>query len=173
MTLPVLVAKVMISTASATNLEWSKKPNGGISTYKKGVYCGPGWGYTYKDILDGKISEMPEAVDAIDRACQAHDVCYEENGYLTQGCNLVLTADLAAVVVSSQATGEQRVDAAVMAAIFFVESQTIDLGQMAVKEYSRMRDRMLGYVGESMHTLEQAINREILMRSSMPGWAVP
>jgi len=160
------------SRASATNLELKKTANG-YSTYKSGVYCGPGWGFTYQDILDGKISQMPKAIDAIDEACRLHDTCYHENGYFTQGCNLVLSADLAKVVIDPKSTAEQRVDAAIMAAIFFRESQSIDIaaggGRKVVKgaqwtrrKYDEVRDRMLGYMGQSMHTLEQAILREMM-----------
>ncbi len=163
MPLPVLVTAAMVSAGS--KLQWSKQPNGGISTYKRGAYCGPGWGFTYKDILEGKISKLPGAVDAIDAACKAHDHCYEENGYLTQGCNLVLTVDLAKVVVASDSSPQQRVDAAIMAAIFFVESQTIDLGRLAKDEHDRMRDRILGYLGHAHYTLEQAITKEIMSRA--------
>lgn len=112
------------------------------------------------------LRSLPKAVDAIDEACKAHDTCYEENGYLTQGCNLVLTVDLVKVVLSENSSAQQKADAAIMAAIFFIESQTIDLGRMAQQEYDRMRDRMLGYMGEATHTLEQAINREIMARSN-------
>ncbi|HEX2555930.1 MAG TPA: hypothetical protein VHL98_19695 [Microvirga sp.] len=166
MPVPVLVAAYF--TSGASNLEMSRKPNGGISTYKKGLYCGPGWGFTIQDLLDGKIKEMPKAIDAIDEACRLHDTCYQEHGYFTQGCNLVLTVDLVKVVFSNSSTPNQRVDAAIMAAIFLVESQTIDLGKMAKQEYDRMRDRMIGYLGESTHTLEQAINREMMLRTASP-----
>ncbi|MBR1232021.1 hypothetical protein [Bradyrhizobium sp. AUGA SZCCT0182] len=172
MPLPVLVVALMASSASATNLQIKKNPNG-YSTYRKGVYCGPGWGFTYQDLLDGKIKQMPKAIDAIDEACRLHDTCYQENGYVTQGCNLVLSADLAKVVIDPKSTPEQRVDAAIMAAIFFLESQSIDLategGRKAIKgaqwtrrKYDQVRDRMLGYMGQSMHTLEQAILREMM-----------
>ena len=111
---------------------------------------------------------MPKAIDAIDEACRLHDTCYEENGYLTQGCNLVLTANLVDVIVAADSTPKQRAAATIMAAIFFVESQTIDVGVMGKRESDRMYDRMVGYMGEQMHTLEQAINREIMMRSMAP-----
>jgi hypothetical protein len=166
---PVLVG--FVYAYRNTNLEW-RRGDTGISTYKKGVYCGPGWGYTYQDILDGKIQTMPEAIDAIDAACRAHDECYAENGYLTQGCNLVLTTDLVSVVTSPSSTPQQRADAALMAAIFFIELQTIDVGAMAAKEASRTRERILGYIGRKTHTLEQAIKREIMRRSG-PGVGLP
>jgi hypothetical protein len=119
---------------------------------------------------------MPKAIDAIDEACRLHDTCYEENGYTTQGCNLVLSADLAKVVVDPKSTPQQRCDAAIMAAIFFIESQSVDLatagGRKAAKgaqwtrqKYDQVRERMLGYIGQSMHTLEQAILREMMNHS--------
>ena len=172
MPLPILVVALMASSSSATNLQ-VKRTSNGYSTYKRGIYCGPGWGFTYQDLLDGKIKQMPKAIDAIDEACRLHDTCYYENGYLTQGCNLVLSVNLAKVVVDPKSTPEQRVDAALMAAIFFLESQSIDLategGRKAVKgaqwtrqKYDQVRDRLLGYMGQSMHTLEQAILREMM-----------
>jgi hypothetical protein len=172
MPLPVIVAALMASSSSATNLQ-VKKTSNGYSTYRRGVYCGPGWGFTYQDLLDGTIKQMPRAIDAIDEACRLHDTCYQDNGYFTQGCNLVLSADLAKVVADPKSTPEQRVDAAIMAAIFFLESQSIDLaregGRKAAKgaqwtrrKYDQVHDRLLGYMGRSMHTLEQAILREMM-----------
>lgn len=148
-----------------TNLEFSRKTPDGISTYKKGLYCGPGWGFTYQDVLDGKIKKLPEAVDAIDAACKAHHQCYKDNGYFTQGCNLVLSVDLVKIISAESSTNQQRIDAVIMAAIFFVETQTIDLGVMAKREIDTMRDRMLGYLSTSLFSLEQAIQREIMSRS--------
>lgn len=162
-----LIPTLMVAVGS--KLELARQSSGGTSTYKGGNYCGPAWGYTYQDILDGKIKELPAAVDAIDEACKAHDYCYQENGYFTQGCNLVLSADLAKVVIAQDSTPQQRVDAAVMAAVFLIETQTIDLGVILKEEAGRMRDRMLGYMGTQAHTLEQAIQREMMNRTAMPG----
>jgi hypothetical protein len=148
-----------------SRLEWSKKTavtSNATSTYKGGNYCGPGWGFTYKDILDGRVRQLPAAIDAIDEACKVHDYCYEENGYFTQGCNLVLTYDLVKVVVSKDASPQQRVDAVLMAAIFFIESQTIDLGVMAKEKVSELKNRLEGLIAHSAMTLEQAINKELL-----------
>src|SRR4051812_7832787 len=104
MPLPAFTAAI----TKVTNLEWSEKPDGGVSIYKNGIYCGPGWGYTYKDILDGKIKEMPKAIDAIDEACRLHDPCYEENGYFAQGSNMVLSANLVDVIVAADSPPKQR-----------------------------------------------------------------
>lgn len=154
-----------------SKLSWSAKQsvNGiGTSTYRGGVYCGPKWGFTYKDILDGRIRDLPTAVDAIDEACKLHDYCYEENGYFTQGCNLVLTVDLVKVAIGKDSTPQQRLDAVLMAAVFFVESQTIDVGVLAKNQIAEMRDRLMGRISQMGMTLEQAITREVLGRSMPP-----
>jgi hypothetical protein len=148
-----------------TKLEWSKKvtvSKDAVSTYKGGKYCGPGWGFTYKDILDGKIRQLPGAVDAIDEACKLHDYCYEENGYFTQGCNLVLTYDLVGVVINTGSTPQQRLDAVLMAAVFFIESQTVDLAVLAKDKMIELRNRLEGVLATSTMTLEQAITNELL-----------
>lgn len=162
-------SSTMIRTGSTnldySKLEWSKKDlvaGRGVSTYKGGNYCGPGWGFTYKDILDGRIRQLPAAVDAIDEACKLHDYCYEENGHLTQGCNLVLTVDLVKVATSADSTPQQRLDAVLMAAIFFIESQTIDLGVLAKNKVNELRTRLEGVLAEAGMTLEMAITKELM-----------
>jgi len=164
-----IMAGALINTggtpATFSNLSVAQKGKGVYSTYKGGNYCGPGWGFTYHDILDGKIRSLPKAIDAIDEACKAHDYCYSENGYFTQGCNLVLTYDLVKVVTDDNSTPQQRVDAVVMAAIFFIESQTIDLGKLANEKAVKMRNRILGSIASGGATLEQAIKKEIFARS--------
>jgi hypothetical protein len=168
-----LLAGALINTGTSgealSKLEYSKKASSVTSTYKGGRYCGPGWGFTYRDILDGKIRQLPRAIDAIDEACKMHDYCYQENGYFTQGCNLVLTYDLVQVVLDQRSTAQQRLDAVLMAAIFFVESQTIDLGVLAKREVAEMKSRLLGYISQAGATLESAIKKEMRMR----GAAIP
>lgn len=145
-----------------SKLSWSKKSSvigRGTSTYRGGNYCGPGWGFTYRDILDGKIAKMPAAVDAIDEACMLHDYCYAENGYFTQGCNLVLTVNLVDVVTNASSTPQQRLDAALMAAVFFIESQTLDLAVMGKREMIRLKHELEAMLSASAMTLEQAITK--------------
>jgi hypothetical protein len=125
-----------------------------------------GWGFTYKDILDGTIREMPQAIDAIDEACRMHDYCYEENGYLTQGCNLVLSYDLMQIVVNQKSSPQQRLDAVLMAAVFFIESQTLDLGVLARNEAIELKNRILGSISQGVGTLENAIKREMRARGA-------
>lgn len=102
---------------------------------------------------------MPAAIDAIDEACMLHDYCYSENGYFTQGCNLVLTYNLVEVVVGQKSTPQQRLDAALMAAIFFIESQTLDLVVMGKRETLDLKHRLESMLTESAMTLEQAITK--------------
>ncbi len=170
-----ITAGIVISTGTTksqlSKLEWSnknalKEGANRVSTYKGGKYCGPGWGFTYKDILDGTIKAMPAAIDAIDEACKAHDHCYEENGYATQGCNLVLTYDLVKIVTDEKSTSQQRTDAVIMAVIFFVESQTIDLGKLALDEVRSMKNRLLGNLKNSLNTVETEIKREMRLRGT-------
>ena len=166
---PTIALGLMLFTGSTnkdfSNLTWSKKASvigQGVSTYKGGKYCGPGWGFTYKDILDGKISQLPDAVDAIDEACKMHDYCYSENGYFTQGCNLVLTYNLVDVVTSKDSTPQQRLDATLMAAVFFIESQTLDLGVMGQREVLDLKSRLEGLITESAMSLEHAITNVLV-----------
>lgn len=163
---PTIALGLMLFTGSTngdfSKLTWSKKASvvgKATSTYKGGSYCGPGWGFTYKDILEDRIAKMPAAIDAIDEACMLHDYCYSENGYFTQGCNLVLTYNLVEVVVGQKSTPQQRLDAALMAAIFFIESQTLDLVVMGKRETLDLKHRLESMLTESAMTLEQAITK--------------
>jgi hypothetical protein len=174
-----ILGNTAVSTGSTrsewSNLEWQKKKDSlgrdGTSTYKNGNYCGPGWGFTYHDILDGKIKEMPAAIDAIDEACKRHDLCYHENGYFTQECNTVLTVDLVKVISSGSSTPQQRLDAALMAAIFAYEAIVIDgklkPAALTVQQLNKIRDRMLAHIANGMASMEDAIKREVLNRSMM------
>jgi len=168
--LAVLVAGVLVNSGTSrselTKLTISRKSQQAVSTYRGGNYCGPGWGFTYKDILEGNIRNMPDAIDAIDEACKAHDYCYEENGYFAQGCNLVLSYDLVQVITDEQSSSQQRIDATIMAAIFFIESQTIDLGILAKKEIVGIRNRIFGHLVHAHGTVESAIKRELNLRGA-------
>jgi hypothetical protein len=144
-----------------TALQAKSMPGGGTSTYAGGQYCGPGWGFTYKDILSGKIKSMPKAIDAIDEACKGHDECYEEGGYLTAGCNLVLTSKLVEIIKSDSSTSQQKVDAAVMAAIFFIEGFAVDPIANPKKNTKEFRDQIAGLFRKAEYTMEQAINRAL------------
>jgi hypothetical protein len=69
---------------------------------------------------------MPDAIDAIDQACRRHDQCYFDHGWFTQTCNVQLATDLVTIIRSPASSPQQRVDAAVMAAVFAVEAELID-----------------------------------------------
>lgn len=84
-------------------------------------YCGPGWGFTKEDVISGKIAEMPEAIDEIDKACKVHDQCYADHGYFNQACNEQLRTDLLKIVSSPGSSPQERMDAAIMAGIFRAE----------------------------------------------------
>ncbi len=165
-----LITGVLINTGNngekLTKLTWSQKNATATSTYKGGKYCGPGWGFTYQDILDGNIRELPQSIDAIDEACKMHDYCYHENGYFTQGCNLVLTYDLVKVVVDYKSAPQQRLDAVLMAAIFFIESQTIDLGIIAKEEALKIKSQILSNIYEAGNTLQTAIKNQMRARGA-------
>lgn len=102
-----------------------KLPNGkrgfGVSTYMESNYCGPHWGFTSQDVLSGTIAEMPEAINAIDKACQAHDQCYADHGYFNQACNEQLRTDLLRIVSDPHSSSSERMDASIMAGIFWTE----------------------------------------------------
>ncbi len=69
---------------------------------------------------------MPDAVDVIDEACRRHDQCYFDHGWFSRECNVRLAANLVAIIRSPTSAPQQRVDAAVMAAVFAVEADLID-----------------------------------------------
>jgi hypothetical protein len=69
---------------------------------------------------------MPDAIDAIDDACRHHDQCYFDRGWFSRDCNVHLTRELVEIVRAPTSTAQQRVDAAVMAAVFAVEADGID-----------------------------------------------
>jgi len=132
---PSAPARVAVSSASATatttptasggawtRLEWSGQGDGKTSTYSGGVYCGPGWGFVVQDVDSGKIAKLPDAIDAIDRACKRHDQCYNDHGYFTRSCNLRLAADLMNVIRDANSSSQMRGDAVVMAAVFTYEA---------------------------------------------------
>jgi hypothetical protein len=122
---------------TASRLEWKRAPGGGVSSYRRGLYCGPGWGFTREDVLSGRIAKLPEAIDAIDAACQRHDQCYHDRGYFTYDCNLALSRDLVAILTARGSTPQQRLDAVIMAGIFGFEALTLDL---VVDLYRGFRD---------------------------------
>ena len=49
-----------------------------------------------------------------------------------------------------------------MAAVFFIESQTIDLGVIAKDEMLSLKHQLEGMIGESPMTLELAINNLLM-----------
>jgi len=106
-----------------SNLQFQIEPNGGLSVYKPGYYCGPGWGFTKQDIVSGRIKQLPGAYDAIDNACKNHDQCYADNGYFSLSCDFRLVGNLAEIVTSPNSSSQKRLDAAVMAAYFAIEIQ--------------------------------------------------
>jgi hypothetical protein len=140
-----------------SRLEWRAMPGGGTSTYRGGLYCGPGWGFTREDLRTGRIREMPAAIDAIDAACRRHDQCYFDHGYFTRECNVALVGDLVAVIVASESTFQQRFDAAIMAGIFEVESLTMDVGMSVYRDlrgdFERLFDQGL--------SMEAVIQRQL------------
>jgi len=137
-----------------TRLEWRKMPGGGVSTYRGGRYCGPGWGFTRDDVVSGRIRELPAAIDAIDAACRSHDQCYADRGYFTAECNRALASDLLEVILSKDSTAQQRIDAAIMAAIFEVESLTLDIAVGAYRELRWDMERLFYLL-----SMEDAIRR--------------
>lgn len=133
-------------------------PSGGTSSYKDGKYCGPGWGFTIEDVRSGKIKEMPAALDAIDAACKAHDQCYQDHGYFTQECNLNLAKTLREIVQSPSSSKQQRMDAAIIAAVFEVEAIYFDpLAKPASNTYRYVKTQISGLWGKGKMTMQQVI----------------
>ncbi len=119
-------ASAAVAWRRHSRLEVRSLPDAGYSTYRGGRYCGPGWGFVRQDVERGKIAALPDALDAIDEACRHHDQCYHDNGWWSQQCNVRLAAELAVIVRSPMSTPQQRVDAAVMAAVFAIEAVGVD-----------------------------------------------
>ena len=135
-----------------SRLQW-RKVGQGTSTYNGGNCCGPGWGFTYQDVLDGKIRGMPAAIDEIDAACKRHDECYGDSGYLTADCDLVLTKDLLGVISNPNSTSQKRFDAVVMAALFVIEGFILDPFLRPNEKTKALRDRISGLFAKGNATI--------------------
>jgi hypothetical protein len=140
-----------------SRLEWNRMPAGGISTYHGGAYCGPGWGFTADDVASGRLRELPHAIDAIDAACRRHDQCYADRGYFAQDCNLALSRDLVAILLSKGSSYQQRLDAAVMAGVFGLEALIVD---PVVGEYRQLRNSFETLFRQGF-SMEAIINRHM------------
>ena len=142
---------------------------GGLSTYDGGYYCGPGWGFTREDVESGKLAELPEAIDAIDRACKAHDQCYLDDGYFSQSCDRLLIGDLKTVVADPKASDQQRRDAAIMAAYFYIQINTIEKARRArenAAEQARRIQRTIDVHWHGMMTMKHTIDLILLQERS-------
>lgn len=145
-----------------TNLGVWRMSNG-VSMYWGGNFCGPGWGYTRQDVENRTIAAIPEAVDAIDRACKAHDQCYADNGYFMKMCNVKLASDLRAIVLDPGETMQRRRDAYVMAAIFEIEARRLDWVLRPTSEtYQALYVFMSGAWARTSRTMESVINEAYL-----------
>lgn len=159
---PTYLTYQVLTVARASRLEWKSQPEGGVSTYQGGRYCGPGWGFTKQDVESGRVARLPAAIDAIDEACQRHDQCYQDHGYFTQRCNVQLATELTGVIVSMSSTPQQRYDAALMAAIFATEAQVdpaLKLGHRAYQGLERYYRELLDSGAQFMFAIEQGIMR--------------
>jgi hypothetical protein len=140
-----------------SHLEWKRMPGGGTSTYRRGLYCGPGWGFVRMDVISGRIRNLPAAIDAIDAACARHDQCYDDRGYFTGACNAALARDLARIVIANDSTPQQRLDAAIMAGIFQLEALSLDI---LVGSYRDLRDSFERIFRENF-SMEAVIQRQL------------
>lgn len=162
-----------------SRLEVRRMPKGGISTYRGGRYCGPGWGWSFvrKDVESGKIAHMPEAIDVIDDACRRHDQCYDDNGWFFRDCNVRLARELVEIVRAPTNTAQQRMDAAVMAAVFAVEADGIDPWlRPAVDLASAVRLRLCAAVDslfQGTTTMLWVIEQEIYRINGVPRYGLP
>lgn len=144
----------------SSKLQWQEKPGGGVSTYKGGVYCGPGWGFTKEDVISGRIRSLPKAIDAIDEACEHHDQCYRNQGYFWQSCNVGLARDLVKVIIDPKSSSQQRMDATIMASIFSMEARYIDpLAYPSSFSYQYLKSSIENLWKNGRLTMEQVMNQ--------------
>lgn len=152
-----------------TRLEWKARPDGGIFNYHGGNYCGPGWGFTLQDVVLRRIDILPEAKDAIDRACAAHDQCYADHGYFTRSCNVQLAAQLSGVIFAPDSSGQQRIDAAIIAAIFATGAARVDPWAKPLYLTYETLEREYRQALKAGATFLQTIDRGIRQLYGMPG----
>lgn len=128
-----------------------------------GNYCGPGWGFTFEDVQSGKIAGMPEAINAVDRACAMHDDCYGTQGYLALECNVTLVGNLADILSNPDPTAKERRWAAIVAAYFAVEVVTIDA---AIFPARVIRDKLEVFWRQGNATMADAMGQVVRLFSS-------
>lgn len=127
----------------------------GLSVYRGGNYCGPGWGFTSQDVESGRILRMPQAFDAIDQVCRLHDQCFADQGYFAISCDFALTRRLTDVVFKSESTPTQRLDAVVIAAYFLVQIALIDLPVASYRSIHKRLKTKFFEGAQMLHVIEQ------------------
>ena len=143
-----------------SKLQWNSKTGQGVSTYAGGLYCGPGWGFTKEDVVSGKITTLPKAIDAIDEACAIHDQCYQDYGYFSSSCNEGLALNLVKIIKNPKSSSQQRLDAVIMAAIFHLEAKKVDpIVSSAKFSYSFMKIQITSLWKSGNRTLGQIMTQ--------------
>lgn len=143
-----------------SNIILDKKPNSDgftMSVYRGGTYCGPGWGFTRQDLEAKNLTELPQALDAIDLACQAHDQGYKDNGYWDIASDKKLISDLRVVVRTPTASFQQRFDAVVISSYFVVQSNVT----IRVSETKKLYQSIQAMFMLGQFTMQQVIEHHI------------
>ncbi len=149
----------------------------GLSVRSGGFYCGPGWGYTYADLRDGRTATLEVPSDLIDRACAIHDECYASNGYFYAACDVDLRERLVQVRLDPRASPEQKFDASVMLAWFLVQVGSVGVARTllvdgpstaAERMGLRMRALIEGMLAAGA-TLQSTVERGIAEWMANPG----
>ncbi len=78
--------------------EVSQDKYSGLAIY--GNWCGPNH--------PSDMDKADEPIDRLDQACQAHDLCYEEQGYLSCECDRQLTISVSSDLREGHFSGDQH-----------------------------------------------------------------
>lgn len=97
-----------------------------------GNWCGPGHG--------GTSHNNPPPTDAVDAACMRHDLCYNEKGYFSCECDLLLLAELPTAIATEAERGNVRAVSAGEAIMAYFTVQTSKLSCPIVKPIDIIAD---------------------------------
>jgi hypothetical protein len=82
----ILAAPISVIGLSACATTGNPETAGDFRVYEN--WCGPG---------HPRPGETPTPINDVDRACQTHDQCYADHGYLDRGCDDQLVARLQSI----------------------------------------------------------------------------
>ncbi len=55
------------------------------------------------------MSSAADPIDSLDKSCKQHDICYENEGYLSCDCDRVFNDELTMNLKSNQYTGKEKI----------------------------------------------------------------